>query len=112
MYGLREKKLIEHGHPLLDDMPASYKPSAKNERTTVIIAPSHQEDNILDLCIEPLLAALVGHGYRIIVRPHPHYGRMERFAADHGDLVDSGELIVELAASSSASVCSSDVLIT
>lgn len=44
----------------------------------VLIAPSWQVDSILDTCIDELITGLVGHGWRIIVRPHPEYTKRYR----------------------------------
>ena len=81
-----------------------------------MIAPSWQEDNLLDSCIEPLIDSIYGDDYKIIVRPHPEY--MKRYSAKMQLLVDKyadkiGDgLEFELDFSSNKSVYSSDILIT
>lgn len=82
-FKLPTKNLIEWGSSVIDNMTASYEQMLKGEDTesaptegkTVLIAPSWQEDNILDSCIEKMLDKLVQTKHRIIVRPHPQYVR-------------------------------------
>lgn len=82
-FKLPAKNLIEWGSSVIDNMTASYEQMLKGEDTesaptegkTVLIAPSWQEDNILDSCIEKMLDKLVQTKHRIIVRPHPQYVR-------------------------------------
>lgn len=46
-----------------------------NEQKTILIAPSWQEDNIVDSCLEDILQKLRATGYKVIVRPHPQHVR-------------------------------------
>ncbi|MDE7046161.1 MAG: YidC/Oxa1 family membrane protein insertase, partial [Acetatifactor sp.] len=79
LYKLPEKKIIEWGSSVIDNMIESYGRMDKKEKTVkeILIAPSWQKDNILSSCIEEVLEHLQGHGYRIIVRPHPQFVRHE-----------------------------------
>lgn len=82
----------------------------------VLIAPSWQEDNLLDLCFDELVGALLGRGWRIVVRPHPEYTkryrpRWEAIQARWAH-VPSGELSFERDFSSNETIFTSDVLIT
>ncbi|MBR2679495.1 MAG: YidC/Oxa1 family membrane protein insertase, partial [Exiguobacterium sp.] len=59
-YGTAHKHHVEVGYDLLDYNIAAYEKllesgSAVNEKPVVLIAPSWQEDNILDLCIDDIL---------------------------------------------------------
>ena len=80
-FGLPAKSLLEWGSSVIDNMTASYVQMMKEEgkgseeQKTVLIAPSWQEDNILDSCIEQMLDELIQTRYHIIVRPHPQYVR-------------------------------------
>ena len=91
-YDLPKKKLVKYGYALIDNMIASYGAShdADNCQGTesagsrggltevkpeILIAPSWQQDNIMDLCIEDVLDRLGGGDYHVIVRPHPQYVR-------------------------------------
>lgn len=74
VYNLPSKKLVECGYMLLDDMRAGFSEEVNcSERPVILIAPSWQEANIMDSCIDELLTSLRHTGYRIIVRPHPQY---------------------------------------
>ncbi|MBO4352401.1 MAG: CDP-glycerol glycerophosphotransferase family protein, partial [Eggerthellaceae bacterium] len=85
-------------------------------KPVVLIAPSWQEDNILDLCIDDMLKSQLGRGWRVIVRPHPEYTkryrpRWEALQARWAE-VPEDELYFERDFSSNETVFTSDVLIT
>lgn len=77
VYNLPHKVLLQWGYCLLDDMRRDYEAQDKvvNDPKTVLIAPSWQEDNIVDSCLEEILTKLRETGYRVIVRPHPQHVR-------------------------------------
>ena len=82
LYRLKERKLVDVGYPLIDEMRADFskhasEPAAQGHRK-ILIAPSWQKDNIVDLCLEELLDELKGTDYEIIVRPHPQEVRLKR----------------------------------
>ncbi len=120
VYGLPEKELVKFGYPFADRLieagekeRATHVPTEKKE---ILIAPSWQEDNLLDSCIDTLIEKLYCEDYHITVRPHPEYtkryaARMQaitdRFADKVGD-----KLSFELDFSHNKSVYSSDLLIT
>lgn len=75
-YQWTPRKTIACGYPLLDEMIAQYDgashaPTVGKKR--ILIAPSYQDDSILDNCLFELLDALRNGGYDITVRPHPQY---------------------------------------
>lgn len=118
-YGLAEKRLVHFGYPLSDElMRASrdFKNEKAGERRTVLIAPSWQEDNLLDSCVDELIEGLMCDEYKIIVRPHPEY--VKRYGARMQSIVDkyaerTGDgLEFQLDFSDSTAIYSSDVLIT
>lgn len=76
-YGLKEKTIVEFGSCLIDNMIEAHKAdsSYQNDKPTILIAPSWQDQNILDLCIHEILDQLLDRGYHVIVRPHPQYVR-------------------------------------
>lgn len=119
-YGLKPKTLVEFGYPLADLLTEAGK-KAKAEKKEdgkkqILIAPSWQEDNILDSCIDKLIEKLYSKGYRIIVRPHPEY--VKRYGAQLNKLTErySGRdpelLSFELDFSTNASLYSSDLIVT
>jgi len=123
LYGFPEKKLVETGYCLFDNMTAAYEAEkdklekeADKEKKTVLIAPSWQKDNILDLCLDDLLEGIVGQGYKVIVRPHPQYVRiyqakMQQILSKYADRMDEN-FIIETDFSSNSTVYSADLIIT
>ncbi len=120
-YGLPEKTLVEWGHTLIDDMRASYREELaketnagkENERPYVLVAPSWQEDNIMDSCLDQILEELKQTPYEIIVRPHPQYVR------HHGERCEllkkqyqGTNIEIQTDFSSNKTVYNADVLIT
>lgn len=94
VYNLPAKRLIEVGYPLIDELRENYcaVPHAENKRKKILIAPSWQENNIVDSCLEEILDALKEKEYEIIVRPHPQEVRLkkenmellkQKYASDH-----------------------------
>lgn len=118
LYGLPEKNLVETGYCLSDNMDADYAAMDKkeNEVKTILIAPSWQKDNILDLCLDELLEGIIGQGYRIIVRPHPQYVRIYQAKMQH--ILDKyrsrmdENFMIETDFSSNVTVYSADLVIT
>ena len=60
LYGTKEKELVEFGYPLIENLIASCEALEENQdsRKQVLIAPSWQEDNLLDSCIEDLIDSI------------------------------------------------------
>ena len=120
VYGLKEKTLVQFGYPLADKLiEAGEKERQEHvptEKKEILIAPSWQEDNLLDSCIDTLIEKLYCDDYHITVRPHPEYVKRyapklqmitDRYADKVGD-----RLSFELDFSHNKSVYSSDLLIT
>ncbi len=120
-YDTPAKRHVETGYDLLDRDIADYnrlveEGKAQNERPVVLIAPSWQEDNILDSCFDPMMEGLLGKGWKVIVRPHPEYTkryrpRWEALQARYADKPES-ELYFERDFSSNETIFTSDILIT
>ena len=119
VYGLPEKTLVPCGYCLLDDMTADWavrekKPADGIKR--ILIAPSWNEDNILDSCADELIRDLLKEGRKITVRPHPEY--VKRYPAKLNALANrwkeqTGEqLVFETDFSSNESLYEADILIT
>ena len=120
VYGLKEKTCVHFGYPFADKLieageaaRANMVPATKKE---VLIAPSWQEDNLLDSCIDTLIQKLYCDDYRITVRPHPEYvkrfgHRMQAICDKYQHLVGD-KLVFELDFSANKSVYTSDILIT
>lgn len=120
VYGLPEKKLVPFGYPLADQLVQAGKENRQRhvpgKRKQILIAPSWQEDNLLDSCIDTLIGQLYGEDYRLIIRPHPEY--VKRFGAKMQAVVEKyrdreGEgLAFELDFSTNESITTSDLIIT
>ncbi|MBD5132936.1 MAG: membrane protein insertase YidC [Clostridiales bacterium] len=115
---VKKKRIIECGYGLIDDMIAAYEAmdKAENEKTTILIAPSWQYDNIMDSCLDDLVDALYGRGWRIVIRPHPQYVR--RFPTRMKEIIQryqdkAGEdFVIETDFSSNVTVYTADLVIT
>lgn len=79
LYGLPERRLVDVGYPLIDEMRSVYraKDHPVHEKKKILIAPSWQKDNIIDTCLEEILDALKDKDYEIAVRPHPQEVRLK-----------------------------------
>lgn len=116
VYGFTKKNLVKVGCPLIDNMIKSYsKDENRNNKTkTILIAPSWQEDNILDLCIDELLDPLVKTDYQIILRPHPQYIKLykDKYGTLKNKFSNYTNLVFQDDFSSNKTVYDADVLIT
>ena len=115
---LPARTLVECGYDLLDRQIADYakRDKAENEHPVVLVAPSWQEDCILDLCADEVLRPLLEGGYRVIVRPHPEYTKRyrARWESLQQRFVDysSDRIYFEQDFSTSDSIYDADVLVT
>lgn len=75
--GLPDQKMVPCGYGVIDNMAKQYEAmeKAEHETKTILIAPSWQEGNILDSCLQDLCEPLLAAGYDVTVRPHPQYIR-------------------------------------
>lgn len=122
VYKLKKKTIVEFGYPFSDYLDEQGR-IANEQRAkevsdvkTVLIAPSWQEDNILDSCLDDMISSLYCDGYEITVRPHPEYlkrygFRMEKILEKYKDY-DSNKLKFELDFSANKSIFTSDIIIT
>jgi len=114
VYDLKDRKLVEWGYSLLDDMINGYRENETNEENTILIAPSWQKDNIVDLCLDELLEQLSNSKYKIIVRPHPQQVRHmeEKFEKLKEKYSDKSNVIIQTDFSSNNTVFNASLLIT
>lgn len=118
LHELPEKNIIEWGSSVIDNMITAYEKMdiTEHKEKQILIAPSWQKDNILYSCIEQILKGLEGHGYHIIVRPHPQFVRHEEDRLNmlrekfHMDDRDDMELQTDF--SSNSTVYEADLVIT
>jgi YidC/Oxa1 family membrane protein insertase len=71
LHRLPAKHLFAHGYPRLERLVAlaAAEPPG-SAHTTALLAPTWGDQSILHVCGEPLIAALLGAGIRVILRPH------------------------------------------
>lgn len=115
IYNLKDRKLFKWGYSLLDDMINEYsKNPVKNEKKTVLIAPSWQKDNIVDLCLDEVLDSLKQGNFNVVVRPHPQQVRhmKEKFENMKEKYKDNKNIEIQTDFSSNNTVFSADLLIT
>jgi YidC/Oxa1 family membrane protein insertase len=117
--GLPSRTLVKTGYGQYDHLLETYTklPKEINSVPKILIAPSWQEDNILEICIDSILDPLLGFGYEIVVRPHNQFTQLfpERMSAlekKYAKYIDTGEIVFELDFSSNDSIFMSDLLIT
>ena len=113
--GLPAKKLVAFGYPLLDNLLSQHSNKEKGQGVSrILIAPSHHEGNIMDSCLDEILAEVVDKGWKIVVRPHPQYVRRnsERINALQTQYAHRKDIEFETDFASSESIYASDVMIT
>jgi len=72
LYNLSPKELIEVGYSWLEDIESNYQQKLSNENK-ILIAPSWNDGNILESCLDTILEKLLPLQYEIVVRPHPEF---------------------------------------
>lgn len=110
-----KRNIVKVGYPLLDDMIKNYsKKKSKSKRKTVLIAPSWQKDNIIDLCLTDILDNIKDEDYDIIVRPHPQHVKHKKTYFDQmkKKYADSKNIEIQTDFSKTSTVLDSDLVIT
>lgn len=116
LYGTESKTLVETGYVLLDQMIQDYEKRKRvdNDKLNILIAPSWQPDNIIDLCVEDMLDGLADTDYRVVLRPHPQQVRHQKERFD--DMVEKyaayDNIEIQTDFSSNYTVMDADLLIT
>ena len=113
LYHLKNKRIIKWGYSLLDEMLENYKPIENKSKKTILIAPSWQKDNIVDLCLDELLNELKNNDYDIIVRPHPqHVRHMRKKKKKMKEMYKNTNITIQTDFSSNDTVYNADLIIT
>ncbi|MDR3363345.1 MAG: membrane protein insertase YidC [Clostridiales Family XIII bacterium] len=119
-YGLPQKTLVKTGFGLLDELLENVTAMDIGEGDTgqILVAPSWQRDNLLVCgdCLDRLMDSLLGHGWRVVVRPHPEFvkrfpARLEAIRERYEGRAEDG-FVLETDFSSNQTVYTSDVVIT
>lgn len=86
LHGTKEKKLIPWGSCVLENMIMAYETQdteqGDRDKKSILIAPSWQDDNLVDTCCMELIASLLSTGNEVILRPHPQYVRYGKARMD------------------------------
>ncbi len=119
-YSLPPKEIVECGYSVIENMREHYQANRSNYSSQavkkILVAPSWQEDNILDSCLEPLLMSILRDGWQVIVRPHPEY--IKRYTVRWNALQErykdlpKERVVFQSDFSSNETVYSADVLIS
>lgn len=113
------RKIVEWGYSVFDDMLSNYEANkdtinAESSGTTILIAPSWQKDNIIDLCLEDILDSMKNTKYKVIVRPHPQQVRhmKDKFENMKEQYKDNKNIEIQTDFSSNRTVYSADLVVT
>lgn len=121
VYGLKERTLVKWGSGVIDNMITNYEKSIAEsdasqgeKKKSILIAPSWQQDNIMDSCVEGILKNLLGKGYQIILRPHPQYVRHfeDKLLAMQEEYKQYDDFTLQMDFSSNDTVYNADILMT
>ena len=119
LFNLPKKRLVKAGYSMYDRLLIAYnnREDIQTNQKQILIAPSWQKDNIMELCITDVLDQLLGNDYKIIIRPHPQYTQFYRdkisvLQQTYHDSIEKNELSFELDFSESSSMYLSDIVIT
>ncbi|MCL2110640.1 MAG: CDP-glycerol glycerophosphotransferase family protein, partial [Clostridiales bacterium] len=117
-YDLPQKTLVKTGYALLDELTERVAALEQKERARkkVLIAPSWQKSNLLDLCLDELIEGLSGRDYDIVIRPHPEFikrfpHKVKRMEERLGGRLGK-DIELETDFSSSESIYTADIVVT
>lgn len=116
---LKTKHIVPTGYVYFDTLFKNYTPKPASTVKRIMIAPSYQEANVLDSCLDELIASLrkasAGEGQlTIVVRPHPQYVRRTpaKMAAICERYAGQPDVVFETDFSKPSTMNDSDVLVT
>ena len=121
IYHLKPKKLVESGYPLLDTLLVGADVHGGPHASRIMIANSHQRDNIFDTCLDELIETLrssslvpFSSSLTIVIRPHPQYVRRNpaKMQAIEERYRNAAGVVLETDFSKPSTMDRSDVLIT
>lgn len=112
--GLKKKNIVPTGYAYFDTLFARYVPPPPSPVKRIMVAPSYQQDNIFDSCLDELVDALAGPDRVVVLRPHPQYVRRspEKMKAIEKRYAGRADVIVESDFSKPSTMDASDILVT
>ena len=123
LYKLKAKNLVKSGYILLDTLFAQYARDKsaiaernENRPARILIAPSYHDGNILESCIDELIAQCCAPGRQVVVRPHPRFithqpAKMQAIIAKYQGRPES-DLKFEMDFKSNSYIYESDIVIS
>ena len=123
IYGLKQKNLVKSGYMLLDSLFKQYaldkaKIDLRKEgrKARILIAPSYHTGNILESCIDELIAQCCAPDRQVVVRPHPRFithqpAKMQAILERYKNH-SKEELCFEMDFKSNSSIYESDIVIS
>lgn len=114
LYGLKKKKIVPTGYIYFDSLFARHRPAPPSPAKRIMVAPSHQPDNIFDSCLAELVDALAGPNRLIVLRPHPQYVRRtpEKVRAIEQRFANRPDVVFESDFSKPSTMEAADILVT
>src|SRR5436309_2392571 len=119
VYGLKKKRLIEHGYGRLDAIIEASRArpafrSSADPAKKVLIAPSWGPDSITATCADRLITVLLDADHHVTFRPHPMSVRQQKPAIDRirSTFGSHPRFALELDIRSSQSLQDADVMIS
>ena len=118
-HGLDNKKLVDTGYYRLERIMDSYADylshpnPPKNNKTTVLIAPSWGENNVLETCGLKLVNILLSSDCNVIVRPHPETVKRSKKLIEilSKNFFENPYFTLETSVFSDSSIIEADILI-
>lgn len=112
--GLKKKNIVPTGYAYFDTLFARYVPPPPSSVKRIMVAPSYQQDNIFDSCLDELVDALAGPDRVVVLRPHPQYVRRspEKMKAIEKRYAGRTDVVVESDFSKPSTMDASDILVT
>lgn len=109
MLGLKPKKLVKAGYYRLEKLYEAHKNYTKEDSsTTVLIAPTWGDSNLLNWCGMELIELLLNKGYKVILRLHPETVKRKTPL----DIIPQANLTIETSIANMDSLVQADILIT
>lgn len=114
LYQLPAKQLVPYGYPLVSKLQQLQAVRQKNNKPTLLVAPSWFPGCIFETCIEELLLELSKLPYKVLVRSHPEYEKRypDRFKKIKAIIAGYPEMFTDTNTDVVQSLLDADILIT